>query len=282
MYDLFEIIAKKVSSIALAALIVFMGLVLLSSSSSLAMSEKSPGVTNKSSSNPQLGFGKVYFFNNGQFLRFDLATGKLDSGYPQPVNAITWKGWPSSFGDIRAAVNLGNGKAYFFDNKKQVLRFDLATSQVDQGPLLVATATGYWSNWPNSGFGNVQAAANHGGGYFYIFDDNGMYIKINTPDGYVLPGYPYSTPAGWDGLFADVVAGAHVDWGKYYWVSSTGQFAFYDQPSDTVSSVQPITDVLTGWPSTWTSAYGGLVTGYPADNGGGVPMHCIFLPSTTN
>ena len=63
------------------------------------------------------GNGKIYFFNNGQFLRYtvrpemadDLLGDRPDPGYPKPINNETWPGliWK----DPDAVVNWGNGKA---------------------------------------------------------------------------------------------------------------------------------------------------------------------------
>jgi hypothetical protein len=89
------------------------------------------------------GNGKLYFFRGGQYLRYDIAYDRVDNGYPRALNAETWPHWPSTWNSgINAAVNWGNGKAYFFKGE-QYLRYDIAVDTVDHDyPRPIA------GNWP--------------------------------------------------------------------------------------------------------------------------------------
>jgi matrix metalloproteinase-14 (membrane-inserted) len=89
------------------------------------------------------GNGKIYFFKGGEYLRYDIAKDKVDDGYPRPLNDTTWPHWPVAWNSgINAAVNWGNGKAYFFKGE-QYLRYDIAADTVDHDyPRPIA------GNWP--------------------------------------------------------------------------------------------------------------------------------------
>jgi hypothetical protein len=99
------------------------------------------------------GNGKVYFFKGGSYLRYDLPSDKVDAGYPKPI-AGNWGGVSGTGFEngIDAAVNYGNGKAYFFKGQ-QYLRLDLGSKSVDTGyPKKIA------GNWPGIYSSGMDAA----------------------------------------------------------------------------------------------------------------------------
>ncbi len=50
------------------------------------------------------------------YTRYDIKADKVDPGYPKAMNSKTWPGvWSNG---IDAAINWGNGKAYFFPLEK--------------------------------------------------------------------------------------------------------------------------------------------------------------------
>ncbi len=74
------------------------------------------------------GDGHVLFFKDGQSLRYDVKTDRVEA--PQPIDAAHWPGLP--FTRIDAAVANGNGKVFFFSGSEYA-RFDLAANRVDPG-----------------------------------------------------------------------------------------------------------------------------------------------------
>ena len=98
------------------------------------------------------GNGKAYFFRGDRYLRYDVATDTVDDGFPLPT-AGSWAGFAEAgfATGIDAAVNWGNGKAYFFRGD-EYLRYDIAGDAVDDGyPLPVA------GNWPGLAEAGVAA-----------------------------------------------------------------------------------------------------------------------------
>lgn len=101
--------------------------------------------------------GKAYFFRGASYLRYDIATDAADSGYPLPIVG-NWPGFEQAGFDDRidAALNWGNGKAYFFRGG-EYLRYDIGAGNVDPGyPRQIA---GFWPGFEETGFAaRVDAA----------------------------------------------------------------------------------------------------------------------------
>ena len=82
------------------------------------------------------GNGKAYFFKGADYVRYNIATDRVDVG-PVPI-AQEWTALPAAFTrDLDAAVNWGNGNAYFFKGADYV-RYDIANNRVDVGPVPIA------------------------------------------------------------------------------------------------------------------------------------------------
>jgi hypothetical protein len=126
---------------------------------------------------------KIYFFKGNQYLRYDIAKDAVDAGYPQPLDAAHWMGWPaapSAFASgVDAALNYGNGKVYFFKGS-EYLRFDIAADRVDQPPQPIV---GHWSGWP-AGWTSVDDAVDTGNGKVYFFHGT-QYARYDK--GYLSP-----------------------------------------------------------------------------------------------
>jgi Hemopexin len=84
------------------------------------------------------GEGKAYFFKGNQYLRYDVATDRVDapdpgtSPYPRAIaDPNGWRGLTASFeSGIDAAANAGDGKIYFFKGNEYV-RLTFASRSVD-------------------------------------------------------------------------------------------------------------------------------------------------------
>lgn len=76
---------------------------------------------------------KVQFFlSDGTYVRYDLRADRVDQGYPKRVDHKTWPGLGRYAGDISGAFTVG-GKAFFFLETGDFLRYDIASDRVDQG-----------------------------------------------------------------------------------------------------------------------------------------------------
>jgi len=130
------------------------------------------------------GNGKAYFFRGNQYVRYDIKADRVDPGYPKPINGETWPGVPWMDG-IDAAVNWGNGKAYFFRGN-QYVRYDIKADRVDPGyPKPINGET-----WPGVPWmDGIDAAANWRNGKSYFFKD-GEYVRFDIKADRTDPGYP--------------------------------------------------------------------------------------------
>lgn len=75
------------------------------------------------------GNGKAYMFRGSQYLRYDIASRKVDPDYPRPIVG-NWGNWPTTWTRVDASLRLPNGKAYFFRGT-EYLRYDMASGKVD-------------------------------------------------------------------------------------------------------------------------------------------------------
>ncbi|MGW1680265.1 hemopexin repeat-containing protein [Saccharopolyspora sp. NPDC002376] len=117
------------------------------------------------------GAGKAYAFTGANYVRYDVPSDRIDPEYlpPNPPFALAgnWKGLPSAWASgIDTALNLGNGKVYFFKND-QYIRYDVTADCVDAGyPLFTA------DQWHGMFTRDLTAALYSGGRYAYIFRDD--------------------------------------------------------------------------------------------------------------
>ncbi|MBB2701482.1 UNVERIFIED_ORG: hypothetical protein GGI66_006203 [Rhizobium esperanzae] len=157
-----------------------------------------------------IGNGKVYLFKGENYLRLDHHTNTVD-GVVTPI-AGAWGGFAEAgFADgIDAAVNWGNGKAYFMKGDSYV-RYDIASDTIENGPQPIA---GNWPGFAEAGFGdNIEALVNWGNGKVYAFK-GGSYIRFDITANTVDDGYPSPVAGNWPGFaeagFANAVSAAWV------------------------------------------------------------------------
>ncbi len=128
--------------------------------------------------------GKAYFFKGGQYVRYDIKADRVDPGYPKPINRETWPGVPWTDG-IDAAVNWGNGKAYFFKGS-QYVRYDIKADRVDPGyPKPINNEAWPGLPWTDG----IDTAVNWRNGKAYFFKDD-EYIRFDIKADRTDQGYP--------------------------------------------------------------------------------------------
>jgi hypothetical protein len=187
--------------------------------------------------------GKAYFFRGAEYVSYDARADTADAGYPQPILGH-WLGFPEEFsGGIDTEVLWNNGKAYFFKGT-QYLRYDVATSRVDEGypQSIRVNWRGMWDSdidavvWPN------------GKAYFFR---GPQYIRYDITSDKADEGYPQDIKANWHfpASFMDGIDGA-VMWnnGKAYFFKGD-QYIRYDVATDkTDEGPMPIAG---HWPGLW-------------------------------
>jgi hypothetical protein len=118
------------------------------------------------------GDGKVYWFKGREYVRFDIATTKVDAG-PRPI-ASQWPGLPPAWSSgFDAAVNWGNGKLIFFKGR-EALSYDLATGKAGEPRPVGEILRGLPDAWS----GVIDTAVNWGNGKAYIFKGN-QYVRYD-------------------------------------------------------------------------------------------------------
>lgn len=137
------------------------------------------------------GNGKAYMFRGSQYIRYDIATDRVDPGYPAPI-AGNWGNWPASWTSVDASVRWPNGKVYMFRGS-QYLRYDVATDRVDLGyPAPIA------GNWPGL-MGQLDYGIVHPNGKAYFFRGT-QYQRYNIATDRVDAGYPLPIAGFWPGV----------------------------------------------------------------------------------
>ena len=135
----------------------------------------------------------AYIFSEDmRYLRYDIATDQVAAGYPADIVG-RWSGWPADFVPT-AAVNWGNGVAYFFSEDMRYLRFDIDADQVSGG--YPRDIVGQWSGWPADFV--PTAAVNWGNGVAYFFSED-QYLRFDIAADQVNSGYPLPIEGKWEG-----------------------------------------------------------------------------------
>lgn len=143
--------------------------------------------------------GKCYFFKGDQYIRYDWATDRADSGYPKSISG-NWHNLPAGFtSNFNAAVNGQGpfaGKCYFFKGDSYI-RYDWSSDRVDPGyPKKIA---GNWRDLPSGFQDNLDAAINGGGSFVgkcYFFKGD-LYVRYDWATDRADPGYPKKIADNW-------------------------------------------------------------------------------------
>jgi alkaline phosphatase D len=141
--------------------------------------------------------GKAFFFKGDRYVRWDIAAGCADPGYPKPV-APYWKG----LGDGRfdAAVVWTNKKAYFFEGNGYVAYLVDADKVGSEIRYIARYWRGLWQD-------GVDAAVvwNNGKAFFFKGSE---YIRYDIAADRADPGYPKSIASGWPGVWTSGIESA--------------------------------------------------------------------------
>jgi matrix metalloproteinase-14 (membrane-inserted) len=171
--------------------------------------------------------GKAFFFKGNQYICFDIAASKADAGYPRLIKDH-WSGLEAFADGIDAAVNLGNGKAFFFKGN-QYIRFNIAAEKADAGyPKPINN-----SNWPGlEAFADgIDAAVSWRNGKAFFFKGN-QYIRFNIAADKADAGYPKPiNNSNWPGLTFGNQGETPLNPAK----STTGEFQI---PTNSITGVE--------------------------------------------
>lgn len=187
------------------------------------------------------------------FISYDMRMDRADTGFPRVIGADMWPGnWAS---DIDAAVNWGDGKAYFFAGS-QYIRFDIARGEADPGypkPINDRTWPGLWPD-------GVDAAINWGDGKVYFFRD-GHYIRYDIARDRADPGYPYPvSDEYWPGLSQLGRIDSAVNWGngKAYFFNGS-RYVRYDVRAGLPDRGYPKIVNAGTWPGVWRHGFNSVL-----------------------
>jgi hypothetical protein len=144
------------------------------------------------------GNGKIYFFNQNTYARFDIATYKTDTGYPKPI-AGNWPG--VTFTSVDAALNW-NGISFLFSGN-QYVKFDNVNNTTFEGyPKTISTTT--WGGIP---FTSFDASVSYEGNTYFFKGDE--YIVYSQSAAKMVAGYPKKLNE-WTTLYSSLQDAASV------------------------------------------------------------------------
>jgi Hemopexin len=186
--------------------------------------------------------GKAYLLSGSEYVRYDIASDRVDPGYPQPIEG----NWPGLWSPAGAGVVWPNGKAYFLRGSEYV-RYDTASDRVDPGyPKPIE------GNWPGLSLKRVDAAIVWPNGKAYLFGLHGVgfgqtgYVRYDIGTDRQDAGYPQPIEGNWRGLPS--LVNACVVWpnGKAYFFAGT-EYWRYDIQRDEVDPGYP-KPIAGNWP----------------------------------
>ncbi|PKH51623.1 hypothetical protein CXF68_13445 [Tenacibaculum sp. Bg11-29] len=141
----------------------------------------------------------IFFLKDGRYIRYDMNSDSIDSGYPLEINNSNWPGLEAHKNKIRAAFKWNNKKAYFFLNDGTYLRYSIANDRVDSGyPKPINNTT-----WPGLGSvaSKITAAVNWNSVHCYLFLNDNTYVKYSKTLDRAELNYPRPTNnRTWPGL----------------------------------------------------------------------------------
>jgi len=200
-----------------------------------------------------LNYGTGEAHADQSYVRYDHRADRADTGYPKKVDNGTWPGlfqWGTS-----AAVNWGNGKAYFFSGDAYI-RYDIRSDRTDAGyPKKIDNGT--WPGLFNSG---IDAAVNWGNGKAYFFSGD-AYIRYDIRADRADPGYPKRVDHGtWPGLPALGPIISAVNWGngKAYFFGER-HYIRYDIATDRADPGYPKPINAETWPGIFAAGNDAVV-----------------------
>ncbi len=137
-------------------------------------------------------WGKVYFFKGNQYIRYDITSDKMDSGYPKAIAG----NWPldSHFHSNLDAAST-NGELLYFHKGNRYQSVDLATGR----PRPAA---------PEPVASHPDAAVHTGNGKILYFQGSKIQARWNIAGGWD-PGYPKSIGTEIPHLFSSIDAAFH-------------------------------------------------------------------------
>ncbi len=182
------------------------------------------------------GNGKAYLFKGNQYIRYDIASGIVDQGWPKLISE-QWKGvWKDG---IDAAIKWGK-KVYFFKGA-EYLRYDIQTDSTESGyPKSIAT------EWPGLWGGGIDSAIDWGNGKAYFFKGD-EYSRYDIATEKLDSGYPAKMANAWHGLPARPIDSSFL-WGKKAFFFYDNQYYMYDIATDAVDVGYPLPIDANTWP----------------------------------
>lgn len=193
---------------------------------------------------------KVYFFKDGEFVRYQKGASQADAGFPKAINEQTWPGLKPYGMDINAALTSGS-RAFFFLSDGRYIQYNLKTSTLlEDFPRAVSD-----ENWRGLApyAKDISAAIKYNDQYVYFFLSDGRYILYNLYQKRVSPGYPKALDGSeWRGLIlSDNHLTSIFPWSnsKIYCFLSNHQYMRWDKQSKYFEKGYPRKLSNENWPS---------------------------------
>ena len=210
------------------------------------------------------GSAIAYFFKKDKYLRYNIAQDLVDVGGDGHTEIKTyWPKLPTEFqSGFDAAVNWGNGYAYFF-KKDKYLRYNIAQDLVDVGGDGHTEIKTYWPKLPTEFQSGFDAAVNWGNGYAYFFKKD-KYLRYNIAQDLVDVGGDGHTEIKtyWPKLPTEFQSGfdAAVNWGNgYAYFFKKDKYLRYNIAQDLVDvGGDGHTEIKTYWPKLPTEFQSGF------------------------
>ena len=177
----------------------------------------------------------AYAWAGRDYARYDLRSGRPDSGYPRPIRD-GWKGIP---GEVDAVLLGKNRHAYFFHGNGYT-RYDLEKDRADADyPKYIKT------HWHGVWAADLDAVVPAEPGFAYFIKGRDC-IRYDLEADRAEPGYPKPLDQEFPGLFPDGVDAA-IGWpgGLVYFVKGD-QVLRYELPARALSAGYP-RPLGTGW-----------------------------------
>lgn len=191
----------------------------------------------------------MFFFDHGNYSRYDLARDRMDAGYPTAITQDNWPGLAAYQSSIVASFKWDAEHVMFFLNDGSYIQYNTSTEGMSGYPRAIRN-----SNWRGleAYAKNIKTAVRWKNDKVFIFLNDNRYLRYDVKANKMDSGYPLRVSNNlWPGVAPHrdkiVAAVRNGDKNSAFFFLDDMTYLKYDMDKDGVSDVYPV-KLPRNWP----------------------------------